>query len=147
MRIIAGTLKGRVLQGPTWDGVRPSSDRLRETLFNILTPRVPCLAATHARGLLDAMLVDAGLQREDLRGWILHPGGRDVLKALQESLELCESDLRHSAKVLREHGNMSSPCVLFALQNALADHSPGGWWWLSSFGAGFSCHGALLEVG
>lgn len=40
MRIIAGTLKGRVLQGPTWDGVRPSSDRLRETLFNILTPRV-----------------------------------------------------------------------------------------------------------
>jgi alkylresorcinol/alkylpyrone synthase len=116
-------------------------------LRNILTPRVPCLAATHARGVLDEMLVSAGLQREDLRGWILHPGGRDVLSALQDSLVLSESDLRHSARILREHGNMSSPCVLFALQAALAENSPGGWWWLSSFGAGFSCHGALLEVG
>ena len=40
MRIIAGALKGRVLQAPTWDGLRPSSDRLRETLFNILAPRI-----------------------------------------------------------------------------------------------------------
>ncbi len=29
---------------------------------------------------------------------------------------------------------------------ALADGAPGGLWWMSSFGAGFSCHGALLEV-
>lgn len=40
MRIIAGTLKGRVLQAPTWEGLRPTSDRLRETLFNILAPRI-----------------------------------------------------------------------------------------------------------
>lgn len=36
MRIIAGTYKGRTLKGPTGDGVRPTSDRLRETIFNIL---------------------------------------------------------------------------------------------------------------
>ena len=36
MRIIAGTLKGRTLDSPTWDGLRPTSDRLRETLFNVL---------------------------------------------------------------------------------------------------------------
>ena len=40
MRIIAGTLKGRRLKAPTWDGLRPTSDKLRETLFNILAPRV-----------------------------------------------------------------------------------------------------------
>jgi 16S rRNA (guanine(966)-N(2))-methyltransferase RsmD len=40
MRIIAGTLKGRRLQTPTWTGLRPTSDKLRETLFNILTPRL-----------------------------------------------------------------------------------------------------------
>jgi 16S rRNA (guanine(966)-N(2))-methyltransferase RsmD len=39
MRIIAGTFKGRALRGPTGDGVRPTSDRLRETLFNILRER------------------------------------------------------------------------------------------------------------
>ncbi len=40
MRIIAGTHKGRRLTSPTWDGLRPTSDRLRETLFNVLADRV-----------------------------------------------------------------------------------------------------------
>lgn len=40
MRIIAGTLRGRTLKTPSWPGLRPTSDRLRETLFNILAPRV-----------------------------------------------------------------------------------------------------------
>src|SRR5258706_13196743 len=40
MRIIAGSLKGRRLKTPTWEGVRPTSDKLRETLFNILAPRI-----------------------------------------------------------------------------------------------------------
>jgi 16S rRNA (guanine966-N2)-methyltransferase len=41
MRIIAGTLRGRRLKAPTWEGLRPTSDRLRETLFNIVAARVP----------------------------------------------------------------------------------------------------------
>ena len=40
MRIVAGSLKGRRLEGPDWDGVRPTSDALRETLFNVLGPTV-----------------------------------------------------------------------------------------------------------
>ena len=40
MRIIAGTLKGRRLDAPSWDGLRPTSDKLRETLFNVLAPRI-----------------------------------------------------------------------------------------------------------
>ena len=40
MRIIAGTHKGRTLKAPKWEGLRPTSDKLRETLFNILAPRV-----------------------------------------------------------------------------------------------------------
>ena len=39
MRIIAGELKGRTLEAPRWEGLRPTSDRLRETLFNVLGPR------------------------------------------------------------------------------------------------------------
>ncbi len=41
VRIIAGTLKGRRLASPDWSGLRPTSDRLRETLFNVLSPRLP----------------------------------------------------------------------------------------------------------
>jgi 16S rRNA (guanine966-N2)-methyltransferase len=40
MRVIAGALKGRRLKTPTWEGLRPTSEKLRETLFNILAPRM-----------------------------------------------------------------------------------------------------------
>jgi 16S rRNA (guanine966-N2)-methyltransferase len=40
MRIVAGEFRGRTLKSPSWDGLRPTSDRLRETLFNILGPSI-----------------------------------------------------------------------------------------------------------
>ena len=40
MRIVAGEFRGRQLKSPNWEGLRPTSDRLRETLFNILGPTV-----------------------------------------------------------------------------------------------------------
>jgi alkylresorcinol/alkylpyrone synthase len=115
-------------------------------LRNILKPTVPKLASGTAAALLDETLSLAGRTRADIRAWIWHAGGRDVLLALQEQMALSESDIRHSAAVLREYGNISSPCILFVLDATLCDTAPGGLWWMSSFGAGFSCHGALLEV-
>ena len=41
MRVIAGDLKGRRLKTPKWEGLRPTSDKLRETLFNVVAARVP----------------------------------------------------------------------------------------------------------
>jgi 16S rRNA (guanine(966)-N(2))-methyltransferase RsmD len=41
MRVIAGTFRSRLLTAPPGTSTRPTSDRLRETLFNILAPRIP----------------------------------------------------------------------------------------------------------
>ncbi|MBI3940695.1 MAG: RsmD family RNA methyltransferase, partial [Acidobacteria bacterium] len=57
MRIIAGTFKGRVLHTFSGRGIRPTSDRLRETLFDILQPEIAgatvwdAFAGTGALGL------------------------------------------------------------------------------------------------
>ena len=115
-------------------------------LRNILAREVPELAARHVANLLTEMLQLQPLKRSEVAGWILHAGGREVLTALQKSLGLNETEVRLSAAVLRELGNVSSPFVLFVLERALAQNLPDGWWWLASFGAGFSCHGALLKV-
>ena len=40
MRIIAGEFRGRVIKSPPNSRTRPTSDRLRETLFNVLAPRI-----------------------------------------------------------------------------------------------------------
>ena len=50
MRIIAGSLKGRRLESPAWEGLRPTSDKLRETLFNVL--------ASNFAGLAGARVLD-----------------------------------------------------------------------------------------
>jgi 16S rRNA (guanine(966)-N(2))-methyltransferase RsmD len=57
MRIVAGRFKGRRLRGPTGAGVRPTSDRLRETIYNVLGPALEgetvldAFAGTGALGL------------------------------------------------------------------------------------------------
>ena len=65
---------------------------------------------------------------------------------MEKRLQLQPVNLRHSAEMLYEYGNLSSAFVYFVLDAALRSGAVGGWWWLSSFGAGFSCYGALLEV-
>jgi predicted naringenin-chalcone synthase len=115
-------------------------------LRNILSPQVPLLAGRHAGKVLEETLQRAGATRAQVAGWVMHPGGREVLTALRSSLNLGAGDLRWSEAVLREFGNLSSASLFFVMQAALADSAPNGPWWLSSFGAGFSCHGALLEV-
>ncbi|MGB7768813.1 MAG: 3-oxoacyl-[acyl-carrier-protein] synthase III C-terminal domain-containing protein [Verrucomicrobiia bacterium] len=116
-------------------------------LRNMLSMQVPQIAGDEAAKLFAESMASAGVKRERIGGWVLHTGGRDVLLALRDKLELAEADIRHSAAVLREYGNISSPTVFFVLERALHDTVPDGLWWMSSFGAGFSCHGALLEVG
>jgi alkylresorcinol/alkylpyrone synthase len=116
-------------------------------LRNILTKQVPELAAKYAHRIADDSLSRVGLQSSDIAAWIVHSGGKNILTALSAKFGLTEKQLRWSAEVLRCHGNLSSPCVLFVLQSALSGGAPDGHWWMTSFGAGFACHGALLYVG
>jgi 3,5-dihydroxyphenylacetyl-CoA synthase len=115
-------------------------------LRNVLTRPVPDLAAEYAEQVLQTVLDTTGLTPADIGTWIMHAGGRDVLDALQRRLKLGPADLRYSADMLRQYGNMSSAFVYFVLQAALQGDAKPGWWWMSAFGAGFSCHGALLQV-
>src|SRR5713226_1305692 len=96
-------------------------------LRNILMPQVPGRAAEHAATVLQNVLTAADVSRSQIVSWILHPGGRDVLIALREKLGLTEHDVRWSAAVLREFGNLSSPSVLFVLHAALAGSAPSGY--------------------
>jgi predicted naringenin-chalcone synthase len=115
-------------------------------LRNILSPLVPDLAACHAAQVFQEVTGKAEIPRDRLAGWVLHPGGRDVLQAVGERLGLQQNDTRWSREVLEHYGNLSSPSVYFVLDAAFNDSPVSGSWWMSSFGAGFSCHGALLEV-
>lgn len=113
-------------------------------LRNLLDPLVPELAARAVGELYSAELLRPDAR--PLRAVVAHPGGRDVLDALQRVLP--DHPLTASRDVLRRCGNLSSPSVLFALEEALRHGAPdaAGDWWLVSFGAGFSAHACRLGV-
>ena len=115
-------------------------------LRNVLLPDVPRLAGEAVKRLLDQALEAAGLRQTEITTWLVHPGGRDVLSAVKQRAGLSDSDLRFSAGVLEDFGNVSSASLFFVLQRALAGAAPRGHWWMTSFGAGFSVHGALWHA-
>jgi 16S rRNA (guanine(966)-N(2))-methyltransferase RsmD len=94
MRIIAGTLKGRRLDSPDWPGLRPTSDRLRETLFNVLAPRIAgarfldAFAGTGAVGIeaLSRGAAHVTFVEQDRRAWRL----------LEENLARCGVNDRYA---------------------------------------------------
>lgn len=113
-------------------------------LRNLLDPLVPELAGRAVGELYAAELLRANAR--PLRAVVAHPGGREVLDALQRVLP--GFSLAPSREVLRRCGNMSSASVLFALEEALRTGGPeaAGDWWLVSFGAGFSAHACRFGV-
>ncbi len=98
MRIIAGEFKGRRLKTPTWDGLRPTSDKLRETLFNIIGTRVPearvldLFAGTGAVGL-------ESLSRGAAHVVFVEPDRR-AATLISENVALC--DARDRCAIIRD---------------------------------------------
>jgi predicted naringenin-chalcone synthase len=113
-------------------------------LRNLLAPTVPQLAADAVALLHDraTKLADAN----PISRIIPHTGGKDVIDAIAQKFP--HYDFTPTREILRRHGNMSSPSVLFALEEALRTEkpTPNNDWWLTAFGAGFSAHSCRLGV-
>lgn len=111
----------------------------------VLSPDIPRCARHELRPALDAFLAQHGLRLSDLDGVIMHPGGRKVLEAAQEALELPGQALRHAWDILAEYGNMSSPTALFVLERTLAAGATGRHL-LAALGPGFTASFCLLDL-
>lgn len=110
-------------------------------LRNLLDRTVPELAAAAVSQLWSAR------GPRPVARVVAHPGGRDVIEALAPVV--APHTLEASTRVLRDFGNMSSPSVLFVLEEALRTTPPStaaGDFWLVSFGAGFSAHSCRLGL-
>ncbi len=120
--------------------------RVEDDGFGVLFSRdIPTLIRERFGPALDGFLEAQGLTRAALAGHVCHPGGAKVVAALEEVLGLAPGAMAAARAVLREHGNMSAPSVLFVLERALAEGARGRLL-LSSLGPGFSAAFLVLEV-
>jgi predicted naringenin-chalcone synthase len=78
--------------------------------------------------------------------WAIHPGGKKILDNIKKRLQLSDEDLQHSYKVLDEYGNMSSPTILFVLNEIMcAKHKPDENIFSIGFGPGLSIETAMFS--
>src|SRR3989454_6208609 len=87
MRVIAGSLKGRRLATPKWEGLRPTSDKLRETLFNILAARVQGARVLDGYAGTGAIGIEA-LSRGAAHVTFVDSDAR-ALRLIEQNLKLC----------------------------------------------------------
>jgi 16S rRNA (guanine(966)-N(2))-methyltransferase RsmD len=87
VRIISGTLKGRRLETPDWDGLRPTSDKLRETLFNVLAARIDGARVLDGFAGTGAVGIEA-LSRGAVHVTFVESDGRAV-RLIQRNLDHC----------------------------------------------------------
>jgi predicted naringenin-chalcone synthase len=80
-----------------------------------LAKGVPGLIRRHLRPWLADWLRREGVGLEEVGSWAVHPGGPKILEATEEGLGLPREATAASRAVLAEHGNMSSPTILFVL--------------------------------
>lgn len=83
------------------------------------------------------------LALEDIGSWAIHPGGSRVVTAVGQALELSPAALETSRSVLADHGNMSSPTILFVLERLRRELAPRPWAAVA-FGPGLTTEAMLL---
>ena len=96
---------------------------------------------------LQQLLQRRGLSHSDIRFWVVHPGGRKVIDNVQEHFDMSDDQLRFSRAVLRNYGNMSSPTVMFVLDEVVrnGDPHPGDYAVMIGLGPGMAAEIALLR--
>lgn len=84
-----------------------------------LSGYIPDLIEEDFEQLIARALQSAGISKEQVSGWCIHPGGKRILDTVKKCLSLPETALDDSFHILEQFGNMSSPTILFVLKKMM----------------------------
>jgi len=91
-----------------------------------LSGYIPDLIEEDFEAVVERSLKRTGKHKTEVTHWCIHPGGKRILDTVSKSLQLDNAALMHSYRVLEQFGNMSSPTILFVLQQILDSQPAAG---------------------
>jgi alkylresorcinol/alkylpyrone synthase len=113
--------------------------------FGVIFRRtIPDFVLSHLNQAMVRILADMQLKLADVDRFICHPGGAKVVNALETALALDQGTLDSERQVIADYGNMSSPTILFVLEQALAKGLPARSL-LTALGPGFTASCVALR--
>jgi predicted naringenin-chalcone synthase len=110
-----------------------------------LDAKIPDFIGAEAKSIVSKAINKFNITLETIDKWAIHPGGKKILDTLKNKLQLTDTDLQASYKILNEYGNMSSPTILFVLNELIKSQGEQGETIFSiGFGPGLSIETALF---
>lgn len=121
-------------------------DMKNDGLHVVFSKSIPSIIEKWLEPFVSEFLSEHHLTPSQLDHFIAHPGGKKVLTAYEKSLGFDSNKTDISRDILRKHGNMSSPTVLYVLEAFMnMDCQPGDKGLLTALGPGFSGELVLME--
>jgi len=88
------------------------------------------------------------LKTSDIKHYLLHPGGTKVIEEFERSLNINSNSTKYTKEVLQKYGNMSSPTVIYVINEFLnsGEYEKGDLGLIASLGQGFSSEVLLFQI-
>lgn len=105
----------------TWAAMHYGYSEKHGKFFFTLDKDVPYVLGTHAATPVKGLLDSFGLKTRHINHWLIHSGGKKVIDAIKYTVGITEHDVRHTAGVLRDCGNLSSGSFLFSFERLMKE--------------------------
>jgi predicted naringenin-chalcone synthase len=108
---------------------------------------VPYVLGTHAATPVAGLLGRFGLKKRHIAHWLVHSGGKKVIDAIKYTVGITEHDVRHTAGVLHDHGNLGSGSFLFSYRRLMEEGAVrrGDYGVMMTMGPGSTIETALIR--
>jgi alkylresorcinol/alkylpyrone synthase len=119
----------------------------REDGFKVVFSKdIPTFIHENISKDIEEFLAKQGLQLSDIKNFVFHPGGKKVLDAYTDALQIEGDFLKNTRQVMTDNGNMSSVTVLYVLEKFMATGFEDGYGLMLAMGPGFSSEMVLLDM-
>jgi alkylresorcinol/alkylpyrone synthase len=119
----------------------------REDGFKVVFSKdIPTFINQNISKDIEDFLAKHDLQLGDIKNFIFHPGGKKVLDAYADALQIEGDFLKNTREVMNDNGNMSSVTVLYVLEKFMATGFEEGYGLMLAMGPGFSSEMVLLDM-
>ncbi len=115
-------------------------------LHVVFAKSIPTIISKWLGPFMNEFLSENNCTSDQIKHFVAHPGGKKVLQAYEDTLQLDNRQTSVSREVLKKHGNMSSPTVLYVLERFMLQDIPSDdYGLLVALGPGFCGEAVLLN--
>lgn len=114
----------------------------------VFSKDIPNIVRNRVSSEIQNFLIKNNIEKHDIKHFLIHPGGTKIINEFENCLGLDSDSTFYSRKVLEQYGNMSSPTIIYVINEFLrsGNYKQGELGLIASMGPGFSSELLLFQI-